>query len=91
MKIIKYTLNSDGTIPEYIIDGGYLTKYNGNPSPQDHDLIGIATDNAPEVGYASEAELLQYVEESGFIFINPDTKEEIPLNNVISSIWSRLE
>jgi len=51
MKMIKYTLNSDGTIPDYVTDGGYLAKSNGSASPQDYDLIGVATDAAPQTGY----------------------------------------
>lgn len=90
MKMIKYTLNSDGTIPDYVVDGGYLAKSNGSASPQDYDLIGVATDTAPQTGYANEAALLQYAQDSEFVFIDPITDEEIPLENVISSIWSKL-
>ena len=90
MKMIKYTLNSDGTIPDYVVDGGYLAKSNGNASPQDHDLIGVATDTAPQAGYANEAALLKYVEDNEFVFTDPITDEEIPLENVITSIWSKL-
>ena len=42
MKIIKYNLLSDGTIPTQVIDGGYFAKYNGKKSPQDYDLIGLS-------------------------------------------------
>jgi hypothetical protein len=90
MKMIKYTLNSDGTIPDYVTDGGYLAKWNGNASPKDYDLIGIATDAAPQTGYVNEAALLQYAQDNNFTFTDPMTDEEIPLENVISSIWSKL-
>ena len=90
MKMIKYTLNSDGTIPDYVADGGYLAKSNGSASPQDYDLIGVATDAAPQTGYANEAALLQYAEDSEFVFTNPTTEEVIPLETVVSSIWSKL-
>jgi len=90
MKMIKYTLNSDGTIPDYVTDGGYLAKSNGSASPQDYDLIGVATDAAPQTGYANEAALLQYAEDSEFVFTNPTTEEVIPLETVVSSIWSKL-
>ena len=43
-KIIKYTLNSNGTIPDYIADGGYYGKANGGSSPQDYDMIGATVD-----------------------------------------------
>lgn len=29
MKLIRYTLNKDGTIPDFVIDGGYFPKPNG--------------------------------------------------------------
>ena len=90
MKMIKYTLNSDGTIPDYVADGGYLAKSNGSASPQDYDLIGVATDAAPQTGYVNQAALLQYAQDSEFVFTDPITDEEIPLENVISSIWSKL-
>ena len=90
MKMIKYTLNSNGTIPDYVVDGGYLAKSNGSASPQDYDLIGVATDAAPQTGYANEAALLQYAEDSEFVFTNPTTEEVIPLETVVSSIWSKL-
>jgi hypothetical protein len=50
MKMIKYTLNADGTIPDYVLDGGYLAVANASSSPQDLDLIGVATDDAPQAG-----------------------------------------
>ena len=90
MKMIKYTLNSDGTIPDYVVDGGYLAKSNGSASPQDYDLIGVATDAAPQTGYANEAALLQYAEDSEFVFTDPTTEEITPLETVVSSIWSKL-
>lgn len=90
MKMIKYTLNSDGTIPDYVVDGGYLAKSNGSASPQDYDLIGVATDAAPQTGYANEAALLQYAQDSEFVFTDPITEEITPLETVISSIWSKL-
>ena len=90
MKMIKYTLNADGTIPDYVLDGGYLAVVNANPSPQDLDLIGVANDDAPQAGYANEAALLAYAEEKNIEVMNPITKEIIPLETVISTMWSKL-
>ena len=42
-KIIKFTLEANGTIPTYMNSGGFYPKANSNASPQDMDLIG-ATD-----------------------------------------------
>ena len=90
MKLIKYTLNSDGTIPSYVTDGGYLAVANANSSPQDLDLIGVANDDAPQEGFANEAALLSYVEEKNLEFKDPITEEIIPLETIVSSIWGKL-
>lgn len=90
MKLVIYNLNADGTIPEYITDGGYLSLTNNNPSPQDLDLVGVATDAAPQTGFADEATLLAYAQSNNFVFTDPITEEVIPLETVVSSIWSKL-
>lgn len=90
MKLVKYTLNSDGTIPSYVVDGGYLAVTNANSSPQDLDLVGVASDDAPHEGFANEAALLSYAEANNFEFKDPVTQEITPLETVISSIWGKL-
>ena len=91
MKIIKYTLKANGTIPDYVIDGGYLAAPNSNPSPQDLDLIGVATDEASEVGFATEADLLQYAQGLDLHYTNSLTNEEIPLEIIVSQVWAKLQ
>jgi hypothetical protein len=90
MKLIKYTLNADGTVPSYVTDGGYFAVANNGTSPQDWDLIGVANDDAPQTGFANEAALLAYAQEKNFEFKDPITEEVIPLETVVSSIWSKL-
>ena len=90
MKLVIYNLNADGTIPNYITDGGYFASANNNPSPQDLDLVGVATDDAPQAAIASEAALLAYCQSKNFTFKDPITEEVIPLETVVSSIWSKL-
>ena len=90
MKLIKYTLNTNGTIPEYVTDGGYLSVANAGASPKDYDLIGVANDDALQTGFANQAALLAYVEEKNFVFKNPITEEVIPSETVVSFIWSKL-
>ena len=90
MKLIKYTLNTNGTIPEYVTDGGYLAVANGDASPRDWDLVGVANDDAPQTGFANEAALLAYCQSKNFEFKDPITEEIIPLETVVSSIWSKL-
>ena len=90
MKLIKYTLNSNGTIPEYVTDGGYLAVANDDASPRDWDLVGVANDDAPQTGFANEAALLAYCQSKNFEFKDSITEEIIPLETVVSSIWSKL-
>lgn len=90
MKIIKYVLTPEGTIPEYVTDGGYLAWANGGTSPQDLDLVGVANDSATEDSFADEAALLAYAQSKNFEFKNPITEEIIPLETVISTLWSKL-
>ena len=64
-KIIKYNLESNGTIPTYIEDGGYYPKANGGNSPQDWDLIGATTDGSSETGLgelANKAAVKSYLD-----------------------------
>ena len=84
MKLVIYNLNNDGTIPEYITDGGYFSLVNSNPSPQDLDLVGVATDSAPQNGFANETALADYVKSNNFII---DKNE--PIEPMISIIWNK--
>ena len=64
-KIIKYNLESNGTIPTYIADGGYYPKANGGASPQDWDLIGATLDGSDETGLgelANQAAVKSYLD-----------------------------
>ena len=49
-KIIKFTLEANGTIPTYMNSGGFYPKANSNASPQDWDLIGATVDGSSETG-----------------------------------------
>ena len=64
-KIIKYNLETNGTVPTYIDDGGYFPKANGGSSPQDWDLIGATTDGSSETGLgelANKAAVKSYLD-----------------------------
>jgi hypothetical protein len=89
-KIIKYTLTPEGTVPDYVIDGGYFASKNNNNSPQDYDIIGIATDTATEESFADEAALLVYLQDNNFTFKNPHTEVVTPSEDVVSDMWSKL-
>ena len=64
-KIIKYTLEANGTIPGYISDGGYYPKANDTASPQDWDLIGATNNGSAETGLgelANKAAIKSYLD-----------------------------
>jgi hypothetical protein len=60
MKVVIYTLNENGEIPEYVLDGGYFPNPNGGAFPQDVDMVGIANDDAPGTELSSKADVLSY-------------------------------
>jgi hypothetical protein len=90
MKLVVYTLNADGTIPDYVTDGGYMYSSNGNAFPQSFDLVGVATDEAGQTGFASESALLAYATDKGLEYKTHITNEIIPIENVVASIWSKM-
>ena len=64
-KIIKYNLESNGTIPTYIDDGGFYPKANSNASPQDWDLIGATVNGSSETALgelANKAAVKSYLD-----------------------------
>jgi hypothetical protein len=89
-KIVSYTLNLDGTVPDYITDGGHLGWPNSKPFPQSLDLVGVATDQAPQSGFASEADLLSYAQTKGLSYLDTATDTIIPLEEIISTVWAKL-
>lgn len=65
MKIITYVLNENGTIPDYVIDGGYFPDAKDGLSPQDWTLVGVATDEAPDDSFIDVAALEEYLASIG--------------------------
>lgn len=90
MKLVVYTLNANGTIPDYIIDGGYLPYNNGGIWPQDLDLVGVALEDAEQPGFANKAALTAYIEDKNLEFKNPVTEEVIPVSTVVNGVWAKL-
>ena len=89
MKVIIYTLTPEGTIPNYVIDGGQFPVENNKDFPQNLDLVGAAMDNALEEGFSDEAALLGYVENKGFTFTDFITEEVIPLEIMVNRVWNQ--
>jgi hypothetical protein len=79
-KVISYKLNTDGTIPDYVEDGGYLAK-EPNDTPN-MVCMGVSKDGADLTGvvaeFADEASAVTYVETylSDSTTIDPITNEE---------------
>ena len=63
-KVISYKLNADGTIPDYVEDGGYLAK-DPNDTPN-MIVLGISKDGADISGavaeFADQASAVSYVQ-----------------------------
>lgn len=79
-KVISYKLNVDGTVPDYVEDGGYLAK-DANDTPN-MVLLGISKDGSNISGaeneFADQASAVAYVETylSDSTFTDPATGEE---------------
>jgi hypothetical protein len=63
-KVISYKLNADGTIPDYVEDGGYLAK-DPNDTPN-MVVLGISKDGADISGavaeFADQSSAVSYVQ-----------------------------
>jgi hypothetical protein len=94
-KVISYKLNTDGTIPDYVEDGGYL--------PTDGDsfnmiLLGVSKDGADiseaQAVFSTEPEALVYVRtyRSDVIYIDPITgqEEKYIIADAIADLFAKL-
>ena len=94
-KIIKYNLESNGTIPNYISDGGYYPKANGGASPQDWDMIGATLNGSDETGLgelANKAAIKSYLDTyTGDWKERNDAGEEVDFDQDVAAtyIWSK--
>ena len=94
-KIIKYNLESNGTIPTYIADGGYYPKANGGASPQDWDMIGATIDGSDETGLgelANQAAVKSYLDTYTSDWKQPDGsggEEDFDQDAAATHIWSK--
>ena len=97
-KIIKYNLESNGTIPTYIEDGGYCPKAKDGPSPQDWDLIGATVEGSSETALgelANEAAVETYLDTytSDWTQIDPHNQPDgtVPFDQAATAahIWTK--
>lgn len=91
MKLIIYTLNEDGTIPDYVLDGGYWPCPNEKISPQDIDLIGVALDSAIESSFVNKEELIAYGESKGLAYTDSESNEFISVESLADYLWAKVE
>ena len=95
-KVISYKLNTDGTVPDYVEDGGYLAK-DANDTPN-MVVLGVSKDGADlsgaEAEFADEASALTYVSTylSDSTTIDPVTNEErtFVVADAVSDLFARL-
>lgn len=95
-KVISYKLNTDGTIPDYVEDGGYLAK-NANDTPN-MVVFGISKDGADISGAEAEfvdvASAIAYAQTylSDVTYIDPLTLEQktFVLADVIEYLFAKV-
>ena len=96
-KIIKFTLEADGTIPTYMNSGGFYPKANSNASPQDWDMIGATKDGASETGLgelANKAAVESYLDSYTGDWTEPDpdnprTERAFSQADAATHIWTK--
>lgn len=95
-KVISYKLNTDGTIPNYVEDGGYLAK-NPNDTPN-MVVLGTSKNNVDiseaEAEFADQASAVSYVETylSDSTTIDPVTGEErvFVIANEVAKLFAKI-
>ena len=87
MKVTTYTLNADGTIPDFVDNGGYFPDSRVGDSPQDWTLVGVCTDDAPGDAM-TEAQLVTYVEGFSPVFTDPEDDSATPAADVVAAWWT---
>lgn len=95
-KIISYKLNEDGSIPNFVEDGGYLGK-NSSDTPN-MVVLGVSKDGADITGavseFADEASAVAYVQTylSDSTYTDPVTNEErvFVVADAVSNLFAKL-
>lgn len=95
-KIISYKLNIDGSIPEYVHDGGYLAKDAENTPNM--VVLGISKDGADisgaEAEFIDEVSAVNYVKTylSDSVTTHPVTGEErvFIISDAVADLFNKL-
>lgn len=89
-KIITYTLESDGSIPAYVVDGGYFPSTSDLEPPRDMLLVGVADDSAPGDGFADVNAIESYLVSIGGQSWTDAKGSPLDLAEQAEIMWSRL-
>ena len=89
MKVIRYTLLANGTIPSDVEDGGYFVKHNGGQSPQDYDMIGLSLDWTGIEEYTTKTSFENYIESFMNDYVHPFTGETVLIQDLIDYFWNK--
>jgi hypothetical protein len=91
MKVIRYTLLANGTIPSNVADGGYFIKQNGGQSPQDYDMIGLSLNWTVGISnnYTTKTSFENYIESFMNDYVHPLTGETVLIQDLIDNFWDK--
>lgn len=81
-----YTLNKNGEVPDFVVDGGYFAAPNGKSSPQDWNLVGVVNVDAP-ITFAVFNDFVSYLESVGADSWLDDSGEPIDYVAQASLFW----
>ena len=89
-KVAKYVLNPDGTVPWFVIDGGYFPDSREGASPQDWTLVGIVDEASGIEGFADVDALVAYLESIGGLEWTDMEGEPVDLDAQAIDFWDRI-
>ena len=90
MKVTTYTLDADGCIPDYVIEGGVFPKPTDGTFPQDIIFVGICTDESPNNAYSLE-QLTSYVNSYYDEYVDSITGQTIHVSEKVQEWWGAAE
>jgi len=89
MKVIRYTLLANGTVPSNVVDGGYFIKENGGQSPQDYDLIGLSLNWTGIEEYTTKTSFENYIKSFVSDSVDQFIGETILVQDLIDDFWNK--
>jgi len=92
MKVIRYTLLANGTVPSNVVDGGYFIKENGGQSPQDYDLIGLSLNWTGIEEYTTKTSFENYINSHNSVwhdYVDPLSGETVLIQDLIDEFWNK--